>query len=200
MDIEIEQFDSNSVITSIDEHENTPIACNHQMKLAVEEGEDNNNSGDDDDDDDDICPLFMDGLPKNFASNPHLAAIASLLNDDNNNDDNDYSQEEDEEQQKLNLDYKNDGSDSTQLTTVANTTTSSMYERCATGDRSCRYNYTSLSSSRNRRRRQQCTFPYPQKLSTKKSNNNVMSSSIKRPKTKAASVGETTLFLNMWQL
>jgi len=185
MDIEIEQFGSNSVITRIDEHENTPKACNHQMKSVVEEEEDNNNSVDDDDDEDDICPLFMDGLPKNFASNPHLAAIASLLNDDNNDDDNDYSQEEDEEQQKLNLDYKN---------------ASSMYERCATGDRPCRYNYTSLSSSRNRRRRQQCTFPYPQKLSTKKSNNNVMSSSIKRPKTKAASVGETTLFLNMWQL
>mmetsp|Transcript_8184 Transcript_8184/g.9528 ORF Transcript_8184/g.9528 Transcript_8184/m.9528 type:complete len:200 (+) Transcript_8184:58-657(+) len=199
MDIESEQFDSNSVITSIDEHENTPLACNHQMKLALEEGEDNINSGDDDDDDDDICPLFMDGLPKNFASNPHLAAIASLLNDDNDDDDNDYSQEEDEEQQKLNLDFKNDGSDSA-LLTVANTTTSSMYERCATGDRSCRYNYTSLSSSRNRRRRQQCTSPYPQKLSSQKSNSNVMSSSIKRPKTKAVSVGETTLFLNMWQL
>eukprot|EP00535_Pseudo-nitzschia_heimii_P003627 CAMPEP_0197193888 /NCGR_PEP_ID=MMETSP1423-20130617/28191_1 /TAXON_ID=476441 /ORGANISM="Pseudo-nitzschia heimii, Strain UNC1101" /LENGTH=131 /DNA_ID=CAMNT_0042647211 /DNA_START=26 /DNA_END=420 /DNA_ORIENTATION=+ len=27
-------------------------------------------------------PLFMDGLPKNFATNPQLAAIASFLNDD----------------------------------------------------------------------------------------------------------------------
>lgn len=28
------------------------------------------------------CPLFMDSLPSNFASNPGLAAIASLLNDE----------------------------------------------------------------------------------------------------------------------
>ena len=28
------------------------------------------------------CPLFMDGLPKDFQSNPHLAAIASLLDDE----------------------------------------------------------------------------------------------------------------------
>jgi len=28
------------------------------------------------------CPLFMDGLPKNFESNPALAAIASLLDED----------------------------------------------------------------------------------------------------------------------
>lgn len=28
------------------------------------------------------CPLFMDGLPKDFASNPQLAAIASLLDED----------------------------------------------------------------------------------------------------------------------
>ena len=29
-----------------------------------------------------ICPLFMDGLPTNFAENKSLAAIASLLNDE----------------------------------------------------------------------------------------------------------------------
>lgn len=28
------------------------------------------------------CPLFMDGLPSDFAANAGLAAIASLLNDD----------------------------------------------------------------------------------------------------------------------
>jgi hypothetical protein len=45
---------------------------------------DNNNNDDDDDDDDEAecCPLFMEGLPTDFASNPHLAAIASLLDDD----------------------------------------------------------------------------------------------------------------------
>ena len=29
------------------------------------------------------CPLFMDGLPSDFSTNPALAAIASLMNDDN---------------------------------------------------------------------------------------------------------------------
>ncbi|KAL3803647.1 hypothetical protein HJC23_003701 [Cyclotella cryptica] len=33
---------------------------------------------------DDACPLFMDKLPSNFATNSGLAAIASLLNDDEN--------------------------------------------------------------------------------------------------------------------
>ena len=28
------------------------------------------------------CPLFMDGLPGDFSTNPALAAIASLMNDD----------------------------------------------------------------------------------------------------------------------
>ncbi len=30
----------------------------------------------------DFCPLFMDGLPSNFADNAALSAIASLLEDD----------------------------------------------------------------------------------------------------------------------
>lgn len=38
----------------------------------------------DDDGEQTWCPLFMDGLPKDFATNPRLAAIASLLEDDNN--------------------------------------------------------------------------------------------------------------------
>jgi len=29
-----------------------------------------------------VCPLFMDGLPSDFADNPGLAAIASLLEED----------------------------------------------------------------------------------------------------------------------
>lgn len=33
------------------------------------------------------CPLFMDGLPSNFAENKSLAAIASLLNEEDDEDD-----------------------------------------------------------------------------------------------------------------
>jgi hypothetical protein len=32
------------------------------------------------------CPLFMDGLPRDFSSNPTLAALASLMNDDEQHD------------------------------------------------------------------------------------------------------------------
>jgi hypothetical protein len=38
---------------------------------------------DDEDEEEITCPLFMEeGLPSDFASNPHLAAIASLLEED----------------------------------------------------------------------------------------------------------------------
>ena len=41
----------------------------------------------DENNNDTFCPLFMDGLPQNFADNPQLAAIASLLeeSDDDEN-------------------------------------------------------------------------------------------------------------------
>jgi hypothetical protein len=45
-------------------------------------------AGDDIVDDDEIlCPLFMEGLPTDFASNPQLAAIANLLEDNEDEDD-----------------------------------------------------------------------------------------------------------------
>jgi hypothetical protein len=31
--------------------------------------------------DDEMCPLFMNGLPKDFMKNPQLAALASLINE-----------------------------------------------------------------------------------------------------------------------
>ena len=34
-----------------------------------------------DDEAEELCPLFMDGLPKDFSTNVHLAALASLMND-----------------------------------------------------------------------------------------------------------------------
>jgi len=43
------------------------------------------------------CPLFMDGLPSNFADNKSLAAIASLLNDDEEDFSNTNKQKEDKE-------------------------------------------------------------------------------------------------------
>jgi hypothetical protein len=45
------------------------------------------------------CPLFMEGLPTDFASNPQLAAIASLLEEDDD-DDNDDDHDDDEKEGK----------------------------------------------------------------------------------------------------
>lgn len=44
----------------------------------------------------DCCPLFMDGLPHDFARNPHLAAIASLLESDNESSSEAHPKEEEE--------------------------------------------------------------------------------------------------------
>ena len=44
---------------------------------SCEENEENNN-----DDKGTVCPLFMEGLPTDFATNPQLAAIASLLEEE----------------------------------------------------------------------------------------------------------------------
>jgi len=51
----------------------------------------------DDENDTGLCPLFMDKLPRDFATNPHLAAIASLLD------------EEDDEEESENNTNSNEG-------------------------------------------------------------------------------------------
>eukprot|EP00550_Attheya_septentrionalis_P005403 CAMPEP_0198293754 /NCGR_PEP_ID=MMETSP1449-20131203/18730_1 /TAXON_ID=420275 /ORGANISM="Attheya septentrionalis, Strain CCMP2084" /LENGTH=131 /DNA_ID=CAMNT_0043993465 /DNA_START=238 /DNA_END=630 /DNA_ORIENTATION=+ len=61
--------------------------CNKEenMKMSVPQHtqEDATKKMDDEDEDEATwCPLFMDGLPQNFASNPALAALASLMEDD----------------------------------------------------------------------------------------------------------------------
>eukprot|EP00980_Cylindrotheca_fusiformis_P010304 scaffold2294_cov106-Cylindrotheca_fusiformis.AAC.20 len=47
-------------------------------KMVVGMNEDTKKD-DDEEEEASLCPLFMEGLPKDFASNPQLAAIASLL-------------------------------------------------------------------------------------------------------------------------
>jgi len=42
---------------------------------------------DEDEDEESRCPLFMEGLPKDFASNPALAAIANLLEEEPKDED-----------------------------------------------------------------------------------------------------------------
>ena len=50
-------------------------------------------SSDDDHRDSEQCPLFMGALPKDFLTNPSLAALASLL-EGNNDDDDDNKKDE----------------------------------------------------------------------------------------------------------
>uniref|UniRef100_A0A6V2EVE1 Uncharacterized protein n=1 Tax=Ditylum brightwellii TaxID=49249 RepID=A0A6V2EVE1_9STRA len=40
---------------------------------------------------DEWCPLFMEGLPKDFSTNPALAALASLLDEDESSKENSLS-------------------------------------------------------------------------------------------------------------
>lgn len=62
-----------------------------QSSLAVQKEEE-------EEEDTTTCPLFMDGLPSNFAENKSLAAIASLLNE-----------EDDDNATKQSADNKEDG-------------------------------------------------------------------------------------------
>lgn len=59
-------------------------SMDHGEKFKDEDGEEEESSYPE-------CPLFMDGLPSDFSTNPQLAAIASLMDDD----------DEDEEKDKI---------------------------------------------------------------------------------------------------
>lgn len=50
---------------------------NEKETIAMKDTDDNDAS-----EEEITCPLFMTGLPKDFASNPGLSAIASLLEED----------------------------------------------------------------------------------------------------------------------
>eukprot|EP00569_Conticribra_weissflogii_P010540 CAMPEP_0171378810 /NCGR_PEP_ID=MMETSP0879-20121228/24942_1 /TAXON_ID=67004 /ORGANISM="Thalassiosira weissflogii, Strain CCMP1336" /LENGTH=107 /DNA_ID=CAMNT_0011889367 /DNA_START=200 /DNA_END=520 /DNA_ORIENTATION=- len=54
------------------------------------------------------CPLFMDGLPSDFASNSGLAAIAALLDEESEDYGNDIG-EDSESSPKQNVSFKSGG-------------------------------------------------------------------------------------------
>jgi hypothetical protein len=59
---------------------------NQQITMEVEDKVDETQ----DEEEEELCPLFMHGLPKDFSTNVHLAALASLMNgavDEDENDD-----------------------------------------------------------------------------------------------------------------
>jgi len=142
-----------------------------QAKKDADEDENDDNS----DSSGMVHPLFMNSLPKNFATNPQLAAIASLLNDDEDEVDND-TQDDQEEKDKNNAEYAHAPSDhhrtphSTPHTTITGRWKNSV-------------------KSRNRRRQNRVS-PYPQQQDR---------SGNKKGSAKGTSVGEITLFMNMWK-
>lgn len=148
-----------------------------ENKTKAEEQERNGNGETQSDSDSGsmACPLFMEGLPRDFATNPQLAAIASLL-DDNVREETAPAEEENE------------------VATIVNNTNSknapSIQKRGTQSQSKSSNKYASHSGKARNRRRKQRASPYPQ-LQDRKND--------KQQAKKSASVGEITLFMNMWK-
>mmetsp|Transcript_9890 Transcript_9890/g.24656 ORF Transcript_9890/g.24656 Transcript_9890/m.24656 type:complete len:166 (-) Transcript_9890:365-862(-) len=146
------------------------IAMTDEQQLAQNVG--NKKEGDKDENDGDsdsgsmTCPLFMEGLPRNFASNAQLAAIASLLDDE--------VREETKENKAENDSTPEDKNTSTLSCDQSPQTTISRHSKI------------SGKARKNRRRQRASPYPRPQDRTNDKA-------------TKKASVGEITLFMNMWK-
>ena len=123
------------------------------------------------------CPLFMEGLPSDFATNPQLAAIASLLNDD--------VREESEETN--NTQDENDAA--THNKNSNNVVSSHNHSTQSPPQIALPRHLKHVEKSRNRRRKQRAS-PYPRPNDRKNEN---------QAATKSSSVGEITLFMNMWK-
>jgi hypothetical protein len=131
------------------------------------------------------CPLFMDGLPKNFSDNAALSALASLL-DDNNGDGGSGDEQDDWQQQDVMNECKGD------ITTFEKEQTPTEMEKYSSssgGGKARR-----MKSSRNHPRRQ-VTAPYD----CKKGGGNPSKRQAKSNKP-PPSVGESTLYLKLWKL
>jgi hypothetical protein len=140
------------------------------------------------------CPLFMDGLPKNFSDNAALSALASLLDDDDDNNNGGGAssgvvvgdEQDDWQQQDVMNECKED---TTTFEKEQTPTEMEKYSSSSGGGKARR-----IKSSLNHPRRQ-ATAPYdckegggnPSKRQAK---------SIKPP----PSVGESTLYLKLWKL
>mmetsp|Transcript_6187 Transcript_6187/g.12898 ORF Transcript_6187/g.12898 Transcript_6187/m.12898 type:complete len:251 (-) Transcript_6187:108-860(-) len=133
---------------------------------------------DDDSDSNNVCPLFMSGLPSDFASNPGLAAIASLLGET----------VEDEEE---------DGNDGCKKSRKCDKSIKDTGGRAASvepragggkvGGASSRRNGGSRGSTRKPSSSKSGHQPYP-------------TTADRKEKKQKAAVGEAQLFLNMWKI
>lgn len=127
------------------------------------------------------CPLFMEGLPRNFAQNSQLAAIASLLEENVN-------EEED-------------------ATTTKPKTTQGVYQCVLNRHRNKRKTSShqrnkpsvvkrSAAKPKSSYKKHQRTRP----ATKKKASTTASSGASQTQSNNNASIGETTLFLNMWKL
>eukprot|EP01083_Nonionella_stella_P129330 392412_1 len=66
------------------------------------------------------CPLFMDGLPSDFAANSGLAAIAALLNDDDDGGEDGDEKASKERESKITVNLKSGGGKVTKKTSKRN--------------------------------------------------------------------------------
>lgn len=173
MEIESDHQTQSTGISMTEEKKPASKACNEQ---------DNDNDKDEDDSDSDsgsmTCPLFMEGLPRNFVTNPQLAAIASLLDDEvreetkENRADVENDSTHGQKNDKNKIHSHPSHAPSTQTTTAA-----------ATASR----HINSSRKGRTRRHRIKASpYPRPQDRTNEK-------------QAKKTSVGEITLFMNMWQ-
>ena len=125
------------------------------------------------------CPLFMSGLPSDFASNPSLAAIASLLGDEEYDSDVDIRKVRRKGLRAKDGDSKTVSGDGTAAGKVAAVAAATAKPRVGGGK----------VKSGSRKKSGAHHRPYPT-IEGKKEGEG-------KPK---ASVGEAQLFLNMWKL
>jgi len=150
-----------------------------QRTKDLGDDEDQNEGGGGDSDSDAItCPLFMEGLPSNFSTNPQLAAIASLLEDDVREEivpKDDKTEEENDTKDKSAHASKNQ-----QHRPPSSTPYTASSHR----------HLKNSAKTRNRRQPQRASpYPRPQDRKDEK----------QAKATKSSSVGEITLFMNMWK-
>jgi hypothetical protein len=145
-----------------------------RMNQSMEHHEDSQDQ--EENDQEMTCPLFMQSLPRDFAHNPSLAALASLLNDDHHDPP---------------VDDVSRGCDGGEVLTVNAVRTAALR---STGAK--------IRSAKSRSSHRKTCHPYtrPESKSKQKQQQPAKSSSSTPPITGRASVGEAQLFLKMWKL
>ena len=154
-----------------------------------------------------VDPLFMDGLPPDFKTNPGLSAIASLLHSDDNDDNDDTGNHDNEDSIDEGVVGKNettdeddeddDGDNEGKLYRLSTNNTSSTKNSMSGGGKVMsssssvsQYAKTKRSSSKYRSK------PYRSEKSppiNEKQNNS-------KRRSISSSIGETQLFLDLWKL